>query len=90
MSLGPCLCLGTVQSRANEVQSADDGDNGQNETLGAELAQSMALVYVVPFRVRARGRDRSTVGETSSASLERQRSGFRRFREVGEVWNSSC
>lgn len=47
--LGPRLGLGPVESRAEEVQSADDGDDGEDQAFGAELAQAVALVHIIPF-----------------------------------------
>lgn len=67
--LGPRLGLGPVESRAEEVQTADDGDDEEDEAFGAELAQTVALVHVIPFRVRARRRDGTSAGQAGGNGL---------------------
>lgn len=67
--LGPRPGLGAVESRAEEVQGADDGDDGEDEAFGAELPQTVALVHIIPFRVWARSRDGTIAGQADGNGL---------------------
>lgn len=50
MSLGPSPGLGAVCARAKYVTQEDDGGNDEDDALGLELGQRVALMDVVPFR----------------------------------------
>lgn len=45
------LGLGSVPPRADEVEDEEHGDDAEDVALEAELAEGVALVHVVPFRV---------------------------------------
>lgn len=50
MSLDPSPGLGAVCARAKDVEQEDDGGNDEDDALGLELGQRVALMDVVPFR----------------------------------------
>lgn len=87
MGAGPCARLGLVAPRPDEVEDYEDGDDAEDVALGAELAEGVALVHVVPLREGLAGGGLARrAAERSAAGGRRRGIGERRgISELGEV-----
>ena len=83
----PLLGLGAVQAGAEEVQDQHDGHDGQNDSLGLELGQAVALMDIVPLCVgrQSRGRAKGVRRGRARGGREGGRHRIGRLVEVGEV-----
>lgn len=86
--LDPFPGLGPVETGPDDVQREDHNDADQDDTFGAKVVESVALVETVPLRIGTAGSSRSIGTEGRATNNRSERFGRRvgGFCKVRKVW----